>query len=142
MSKINELTESYLAILEITPEDAKRNAEYIYKNVIVQDEEGENCIGESMKAIVRIIEYIENPEKTEKFIAYYEEYGKEPDWASDNDFGMKGIMLPYLSEVPKEHINDTVYLATVEAPGYKNEEGKEALIVSRIKQVEDFKQQL
>lgn len=139
MEKVTKLAEAYLEILDISQEDAVQNAQYIYKNVIAKDEQDVTYMGETMEPMVKVIEYILNPEKSDAYVAYVEKHGSEPEWANDNDFGLQGMMLPYLAPTPPEHADAHIYYAAVSQTGYKNEDGKEALMVSEIIHIEDFK---
>jgi hypothetical protein len=139
MEKITKLTNAYLEILDISQETAVENAQYIFACVIAKDEHDVMYMGESMEPLVKVVEYIQNPEKTDEYIAFVEKFGTEPAWAQDNDFGLQGIMLPYLAPTPAEHADAHVYYAAVSQTGYKNQEDKEALMVSKLVHVEDFK---
>ena len=139
MEKISKLTDAYLEILDITKKDAQKNAQYIFTNVIAKDEHNVMYMGESMEPVVKVVEYIKNTKKADEYIAYIEKHGSEPDWGNDDDFGLEGIMLPYLAETPPEHKDANVYYAVVYQTGYKDESGKEALMVSKVAHIEDFK---
>lgn len=137
--KIKKLASDYLAILEIEETEALENAEYIFKNLIIKDETNTSFIGESIQPVVKVVEYIENPKKTQEFVDYYNQFGKEPEWKDDADFGLKGVMVPYLSKQEFSYTDPTVYYAMVEYSGYNSiDNGKPAIMISKITHLEDL----
>ena len=111
---INQLKDEYLSILDITEEVALKNAEYIYKYVVAQDDTKTTFSNDTMKPIVKIVEYLN-------------------EWDSEN----AGIMLAYLSP-NNQSDNSKEYLAIAENSGYNSENNKPAIIISPITHIEDF----
>jgi len=137
MITVAELSKHYLQVLEISPQEAKTNAEHILEHVQAVDKNGIGYNAETMKPIVRIVEYIQNEEKTNAFVEYCNTHNREPEWAADEDFGLKGFMLPYLSEMPKEVTPVRAYYAIVENSEYYNEDKKPAILISEIDMISD-----
>lgn len=137
MITATELSKQYLQVLDISPKEARTNAEHVLEHVQAVDKNGVGYNADTMKPIARIVEYIQNEEKTNAFVEYCNKHNREPDWASDDDFGLKGFMLPYLSEVPEDIQPVRSFYAIVENSEYYNEDNKPAVLISEIDMISD-----
>lgn len=137
MTATHELEKHYLQVLDITPAEARENANHLLKHIQAVDKNGIGYTSENMKPIARILEYIENPEKTDAFVEYCNKNNKEPEWANDGDFGLKGFMIPYLAKEPEGHDYVKNVLAVVENSEYYNQDKKPVLLISEIDMISD-----
>jgi hypothetical protein len=137
MGNDKDLKSLYLDLLEISEEEAEKNAAHLANYVDAIDKDGVSYSQGSMAPIVRIIEYIDNPDKTKAYEDYLAAFGTEPEWSSDTDFGLKGIMLPYLSDIPEGITPEKDYLAVASNSGFKSEEGLPAITITEIDMIRD-----
>ena len=136
VESIVKLKEDYLKCLDITEESATLNAEYIYENLKVVNEEGTVLMKDDLMPVVRFVEYIGNEEMYEKYLKEKEETGEDPEWAKEFDFDYKGLAIAYLDEIPEYKYCD-VSLIMMEASDFKNEQGECLLTQHKVFMAED-----
>lgn len=140
MTNIEDVKKEYLQLLEIDEKTAQENADYVIKYVVAEDETGVQYNRESMRPLVKVIEYVINPEHTYKVAEYIQENGKEPEWANSQEWGMNGEILPYLAETPVKYasLEPNIYFAVAMDSEVKDKDNKPAIMMNKLTKIMDF----